>query len=372
MGQTDGHPSMQSFLDLLAEGALETGKAGKHFEECETCREFLALLRRIRAAAGESVSATPTASADMPDVLVAAYDGSLAPGAAAGFFAALEQSQSQFEDAFEMVAESFQPIPDDLARELRAYPATALADRVLKMAPPLKAESLFSRVKNFFANLRAAMAPEWRPVPKFAGAVAVALFLLLGYGGQRYYVTTYRINRGGEVLVRNIPIFFERPRPAGGYRSSGIEMLMAGEEDGTKAALAKAERMVRSAMRHGARSLRARQVLAQIFLFEGQYARADSVLTALPARDRNSAEIQNDLGVIKYRQQKLEEATAHFRRAIARDPDFKEAYFNLALAYEQLGQKQKALEEIERYLDMESSQDWRRAAESLKSRLQEH
>ncbi len=372
MGLTDGHPSMQTFLDLLAGGDLQTSETGKHLETCETCREFFSLLRRIRETAGENTSARPIASADIPDVLVAAYDGSLTPGAAAGFFAAMQKSPSQFTDTFEMVAESLQPDSEEMLRELQAYPDVALADHVLEMAPPLRTESWLSRIKFFLARLRATLTPEWRPVPAFAGAAAIACFVLLAYGGQRYYVTTYRINRGAEVLVRNIPVFFEHPRPAGGYRSSGIEMLMAGEEDGKKAKLAKAERLVRSAFDHGASSLRARQVLAQIYLFEGEYERADSVLTVLPAKDRDSAEIQNDLGVINYRQQKPEEAAAHFQRAIAKDPDFKEAYFNLALAYEQLGQKQAALAQIEKYLDMESFHDWRRAAESLEARLQEH
>ena len=47
-----------------------------------------------------------------------------------------------------------------------------------------------------------------------------------------------------------------------------------------------------------------------------------------------------------------------FERALDRDASFADAHFNLAMAYEQLGEKAKARHHWRRYLDLEPNGTW--------------
>ena len=51
-------------------------------------------------------------------------------------------------------------------------------------------------------------------------------------------------------------------------------------------------------------------------------------------------------------------AADHFEKAIARDARFADAHFNLAMAYEQLGERGKARGHWKRYLDLEPQGTW--------------
>ena len=51
-------------------------------------------------------------------------------------------------------------------------------------------------------------------------------------------------------------------------------------------------------------------------------------------------------------------ASAAFEQAIERDSRFGDAHFNLAMAYEQLGERAKARFHWRRYLDLEPNGAW--------------
>jgi Tfp pilus assembly protein PilF len=51
-------------------------------------------------------------------------------------------------------------------------------------------------------------------------------------------------------------------------------------------------------------------------------------------------------------------AVFYFERALAADPRFSDAHFNLAMAYEQVGERAKARPHWKRYLEIEPTGTW--------------
>jgi tetratricopeptide (TPR) repeat protein len=62
------------------------------------------------------------------------------------------------------------------------------------------------------------------------------------------------------------------------------------------------------------------------------------------------AEWQDDLGVMLFRQGKVQEAINHHEQAVRLKPDFAEAHYNLGLALEKLGRTQEAIQHYEQAL----------------------
>jgi tetratricopeptide (TPR) repeat protein len=92
------------------------------------------------------------------------------------------------------------------------------------------------------------------------------------------------------------------------------------------------------------------RTLADIYQAIDEFDKAFEIYQDALRLNNKSAETHNSLGVLYCRQERFEQGIAEFGQAIKLKSGFKEAQYNLALAYEQMGQKEKAKAEWKKYL----------------------
>jgi len=199
----------------------------------------------------------------------------------------------------------------------------------------------------------------WRP----AFAALLVLFAFGGRLGWQYFRTDYKIAQAAELLQKEHTVFYKYARLSGGYNLSVLDKLMGPEEEENYSA--RAEKLTTQAIKNGATSMAAKQQLAKIFLIEGKYERADSLLQELAPFANKSASLLNDLGVYHFQKQDWNSAAKYFTAAIAADPKFLEARYNLALANAETGAIEEAIRIMNEYLALETDDEWKAAGESL-------
>ena len=149
-------------------------------------------------------------------------------------------------------------------------------------------------------------------------------------------------------------------------------MLLGDEpEDNPYAYLDEAAKLTRQAADKGADPFRTKQLGAQVELIkvltpalyaEGDPSVADSVLSQMNIEAIQEPSVLNDLGVLRFTQKRWQDARAFFQRTIAVEPEFKEAYYNLALTEDRMNNARAAQKAMNQYLQLEEDVAWRRAA----------
>jgi len=99
-----------------------------------------------------------------------------------------------------------------------------------------------------------------------------------------------------------------------------------------------------------------------------QFGRQDEVLADL---DR-AVELEPDLiagrfnrGVIHHEREQYAEALADFEHCIAVDPHSAAPYFNRAAAYDAMGNREAARADLQRFLEIADSEEWKTAATDI-------
>lgn len=198
---------------------------------------------------------------------------------------------------------------------------------------------------------------------------AVLMFLVSIVGAERlvfFYRTAYQIRLAEKALQEEIKIpFKDTPQLAGNYESTGKGTLMSRPEEARPLDVAKTR--LQTALSHDPNSLEARRLLAQLYLTEGDFARAEQIYREAGPAAARSAPFLNDMGVLAFRQEKWGQAAHNFQKALTVDPNFPEAYYNLALTMEKMGDLIPALDNLNRYIELETNEGWKNAALSTKA-----
>ena len=220
--------------------------------------------------------------------------------------------------------------------------------------------------KNAIKNLRATFVinhPRYRPIRIM---ITMLLLCLTIYSGMRYFRIGYPIHQAQRLLKNNYQIYIENTRLSGGYRSTGISMLMS-SEDKSSSYLERSKGYLIKAIQRGASSQTANHLLAQIYIIEKKFDKADSLLNNIlnDSYSYHTASVYNDLGVLSARQKHLRKAADQFQSAIAIDNHFHEAYYNLALMKIELESTDEAISLLTAYIDFETNTSWKDAAEHL-------
>ncbi len=276
-------------------------------------------------------------------------------------------------DCYEMVAgtvlhEYGQPTAEEAA-EVETFlrtPPEARVDRMIdlyrELNPPVSGPfaRFFARVKwlwNHFFSSRA---------PLIRWALAGLILLVSGVGAERvvfFYRTAYQIHLAENTLREEIKIpFKDTPQLTGNYESTGKGTLMSRPEETSP--LDAARTRLQTALKHDPHSLKARRLLAQLSLTEGDLVRAEKIYREAGPAAAHSAPFLNDMGVLAFRQGKWGQAAHNFQKALTVDPDFPEAYYNLALTMEKMGNLSAALDTLKRYIELETNEGWKNAARS--------
>jgi tetratricopeptide (TPR) repeat protein len=105
--------------------------------------------------------------------------------------------------------------------------------------------------------------------------------------------------------------------------------------------------------------------MAQFYLLQKDFASAIGLLEVIERESGSMAEIHNDLGVA-YMESKvpgnLQRASVEFRHALAANPRFAPASFNLAVLLERIGNREQAVAQWSEYLKVESDSKWKQEA----------
>ncbi len=87
-------------------------------------------------------------------------------------------------------------------------------------------------------------------------------------------------------------------------------------------------------------------LIAQMYVFQNQPARADSIYQSVVARDSTTSDAKfafNEMGKLRFRQKDYEGALGVFQRRIALDPSNSEAYYYIGLSQKELKRYPEAL-----------------------------
>ncbi len=271
---------------------------------------------------------------------------------------------------------SLTPLKNDekaAIEKLRAYSAEEQADKILSYQEQLKqpvtdtsVERSVSSAANFFEIIKKLfnrLFVDESPLRPAYITLILLVCIIGGYKGIRYYNTGYQIKLAENKLLNNYQIFVENARLSGGYKSTGISILLSAEEE-DKTYLAQSKNNLRTAINNNPESIRAKQLQAQIFLIENKISSADSVFSLIEETNM-SAEILNDKGVLFFRKRELKNAIIKFQQALEKNPNLLEAYYNLALCKIESGAITEADSILNKYITLETDEEWKGAAQSL-------
>jgi tetratricopeptide (TPR) repeat protein len=217
-----------------------------------------------------------------------------------------------------------------------------------------------------------------RLLPRYAFAVAMLLILVAGsFWGIRYYQNTHALAAVESELRANYRTYVNlrdyaasAPRLSGGYDHQPI-MPMGGEEEGASY-LENARQRLEAVLARDANSVKAKHLLAQIFIVQEAYTQADSILRDIPPASLQEAGLLNDQGALYLAMGNLPAAAQNFTAALQADPKLVEARYNLALAKAKMGLTAEARALLDEYIELEKNAGWRHAAASILEQLQEN
>jgi len=334
-----------------------------HLKECDRCRELVDVLTYARKTAARQPKVAATAHPKRA-ALMEAIENLMAenssPQEAANLLGHLVSCSRCFHYLESFFEEALSPLGENVEDELRMYAGISIAKQALAIRPPKS--SWLAQLNDWIKKI----IPE--PLPRWGYAAAsVAMCIVIGLGGTRYYQIIYRLNLSAKILKENHRIFVEgTPRPSGGYAGTGISILMAPD---TTSYLTQALELTKKALDSGADKGNSQRLLARIFIFQNQLERADSVFNRMDAAVQNSADVLNDRGVLEFQRQNWSVAANYFDAVIRADSTFAEAYYNLALALSKENQKPKAIALLNAFLKIEKDEGWKNAAQELIEQL---
>jgi tetratricopeptide (TPR) repeat protein len=104
--------------------------------------------------------------------------------------------------------------------------------------------------------------------------------------------------------------------------------------------------------------------MGRFYLLQKDFAHAVPYLEIAGREVGAGPDVHNDLGVayLESDGSRLDKAAEEFRRALALDPSFAPAVFNLALLYERMNSPEQASLQWKRYLQLDANSEWGKEA----------
>lgn len=202
------------------------------------------------------------------------------------------------------------------------------------------------------------------PWPAYIGAA----FLLFSIAGGPRLLNLYRysqaVSESEKQLVAQYKVFYQKAvRPTDRYRSSFESIRLSPLKDGAK--LPPLEALLLEALSYNNEGQAARINLVEYYIFEKQYTAADSLLKVLEGTTPQNAAVRNARGFWFFNQQQYAAAATAFVSALAEDPQFEVALYNLAVTQTQLGHFSAAHASWDEYLARPNLKpEWRNAAKN--------
>ena len=208
-------------------------------------------------------------------------------------------------------------------------------------------------------------------VRRFVYAAAAVLLIVPSIYFLNYqYHTTYKNHIAQNLLEENYRIYISgQPRLSGGYQSTGISQLMSGDEDSLNY-LNHAKEIINEVLKYDSNDKQALHLKAQVLIMQEQNHKADSLLNIALSQETTSPEMLNDLGVVYFAKKEWQKAKTFFKLCLKQDPNYTEAYYNLALTEINLSNIDDARSAIDSFLKLEIDPGWKNAGLNLLSTME--
>ena len=159
---------------------------------------------------------------------------------------------------------------------------------------------------------------------------------------------------------------FSEARVSGGLPYSRYSVTRGGAANNDDLEFSRALANLKGAEQENA-PVNDRLALARVYLARGRFEdaqRALEILTQLIAGGVETPEALNDLGVAELQLKDYDKAIAHFTRALAKSPSYKEALFNEALAEERMNRDADAARDWQLFINQSPDSGWKSEAET--------
>ena len=194
---------------------------------------------------------------------------------------------------------------------------------------------------------------------------SISAIIVATFSGIRFYNTTYQIMLADDLLKENYRVYMAyTPRLSGGFAPTGISTLM-GDEKMQYTFLDHALKYINKALQSDNEFSSALYMKAKIMIINKEYDNAESIFQEMGERNKLTVPMLNDLGILYFNQNKIEKAINCFQQIQHRDPEYKESYYNLAVMMDRLEKKSEAITALEKYLELETNEEWLTAAEQI-------
>lgn len=241
--------------------------------------------------------------------------------------------------------------------------AAVAEDAGEKLPQPATAPRMLTQLKDRFKRfwITEPRAAQRRRLSVALAAVVVLLWLI-GIPQLRHWHSNSLVRQAMADFVAAYSIMDQdQPRSIGGFEYS---IMGATRSPASDIALTDVRATLEKALRRHPQNAAALQSLGTYFLLiENNLKEAAHYYERAFAQDSTNARIWCDLGTLAFRQQMYSVAVARFQTALKYQPQLNEAQYNLALAYEKLGQTQRAGFEWQKYRQLDSWQSWGDIAE---------
>ncbi len=104
-------------------------------------------------------------------------------------------------------------------------------------------------------------------------------------------------------------------------------------------------------------NIAAAQNLADIYIRQGETAKAEALMTQIADMGAQDPMLLYNLGAQRFNDGKFEEAASFFQKTINADPNFKDAYRQLAFTNLNMGNRDGAISNLEKFLELSGGED---------------
>jgi tetratricopeptide (TPR) repeat protein len=208
-------------------------------------------------------------------------------------------------------------------------------------------------------------------IPSIFALMAILLIFVNPLGNYLDYKANNYIKTGNELLVKNVHPYYTLPlRSYGSFPWIEFRVFRGSLSEDIKSQGELLKNYYDNAL--ALRSLNPKIIssVGNFYLLIGDFKYARVLFNKALQLEPENKIAANGMGILYFKENKLELAIKNFSIAKKSDPNFIEARYNLAYLYQYSGDYNKAEKEIREYLQIDSTSKWAENARTMLSKIQ--
>jgi hypothetical protein len=266
----------------------------------------------------------------------------------------------------EIFPESMEDYTNHIMPILQQHYNKRLPSSLHKLHTMLKAKT-YSVCTSFYSVLKQRRVA----IPSIFAVIAILLIFINPLGSYLDYKAISYIKTGNELLAKNIRPYNTLPLRAYGSFPMIEYRVFRGDlskEIGSQGELLK--KYYDDALALRALNPKVISSVGNFYLLMGNFKYARVLFKKALHIDPEDKIAANGMGILYFKENKLEPAIEHFSVAEKSDPNFAEAKYNLAYLYTYKGDYKEAKRELHEYLLIDSSSKWAEDARKMLTTMQ--